>query len=65
MSEKIEAFWEALGALTFAETVTIAETMRDAWESVTDFECTDVTGWSFLLNTAREIAEDRSEDETT
>jgi hypothetical protein len=62
MNNNIELFWAALGALTFAETVTVAETMRDAHDSTTDFEPTDAADWSFLLNTAREIAEDRSDD---
>lgn len=63
MGNNIGLFWAALGALTFAETVKVAETMRDACESVCEFEPTDVSDWAFLLNTAREIAEDRSEDE--
>lgn len=63
MNENVELFWSALGALTFAETLKVAEVMRDAWESTTDFENTDIQDWSFLLNTAREIFEDRSEDE--
>lgn len=54
MNDRIADFWAALGQLTFAETVEVAETMRDAHESVTDFEPTDITDWSFLLNTARE-----------
>lgn len=62
MDDKIETFWNALAALTFAETLRVAEVMRDAHESTTDFEPTDIQDWSFLLNTAREIAEDRSED---
>lgn len=61
MNDKVAEFWAALGRLTFAETVTVAETMRDAADSVTDFEISDASDWSFLLNTAREIAEDRSE----
>lgn len=63
MNDRIQEFWTALGVLTFAEVVTVAETMRDAWESVGEFEPTDIQEWSFLLNTAREIAEGRSEDE--
>jgi len=63
MNDNVDLFWAALGALTFAETVKVAEVMRDAWESTNDFEPTDVQKWSFLLNTAREIAEDHSEDE--
>lgn len=63
MIDRKETLWAALGALTFAETVEIAEVFRDAFESTTDFEPTDVHEWSFLLNTAREIAEDRSEEE--
>jgi hypothetical protein len=63
MNDRKEEFWAALGALTFAETVEIAEVMRDAWETTTDFEGTDVQEWSFLLNTARGIASLRSEEE--
>ena len=61
MDDKKAAVWAALGALTFAETLEIAEVLRDAWEATTDFECTDVADWAFLLNNAREIAEDRAD----
>jgi hypothetical protein len=60
--DAIATFWAALGSLTFAETVTVAETMRDAWEASGEFEPTDIQEWSFLLNQARCIYEDRSED---
>lgn len=65
MIDRIDAFWAALGALTFAETVTVSEVMRDAWEADDHFEATSIHNWSFLLNTAREIAEDRSSDEVS
>lgn len=58
--DRIEGFWAALRELTFAETVKVAETMRDAWEAGS-FETNDVHDWSFLLNTAREIAEYRDD----
>ena len=61
MNDKKAEVWLALGALTFAETLEIAEVFRDAWESTTDFEASDVADWSFLLNTAREIASDRAD----
>jgi hypothetical protein len=61
MKDRKAEFWAALGALTFAETVEIAEVMRDAWESCSEFEQADVSDWAFLLNMAREIAEDREE----
>jgi hypothetical protein len=57
MKDNIELFWAALGALTFAETVTVAETMRDAHDCVDGFDPSDVADWSFLLNSAREIGE--------
>ncbi len=60
--DRIAEFWAALGRLTFAETVKVAEAMRDAHECTTDFEVTDLMEWSFLLNAAREIAEGREED---
>jgi hypothetical protein len=56
MSERIEAFWDALGRLTFAELVEVAETFRDAHDATTEFEVSDVQDWSFLLNSAREVA---------
>jgi hypothetical protein len=62
MTDGKDTFWNALGALTFAETLEIAEVFRDAWESTDGFEPTDLQDWSFLLNTAREISEDRSEE---
>jgi hypothetical protein len=62
MNDRKEVFWEALGALTFVEMTEIAEVMRDAMESTTDFEATDIQDWSFLLNTASMIAEDRTAD---
>jgi ABC-type amino acid transport system permease subunit len=64
MTDRIADFWAALGAMTFAETLEVAETMRAAWESTVsgEFEATDVSEWSFLLNAAREIAEDRAGD---
>jgi hypothetical protein len=61
MSENIDKLWNALGALTFAETLEVAEVFRDAVESGSDFDPTDLHAWAFLLNTAREIAEDRQE----
>lgn len=61
MTDNKEAFWTALGALTFAETVEIAAVFRDAHDCTTDFEPTDAADWSFLLNTAREIAEGQLE----
>jgi hypothetical protein len=62
VSDRIESLWAALGALTFAETLQVAETMRDAADCMTDFEVSNAHDWSILLNTAREIAEDRTED---
>lgn len=61
MTERIEAFWDALGALTFAETVEVAAVFRDAMDCTSDFEASDTQDWSFLLNTAREIAEGKVE----
>ena len=58
----MEEFWTALGRLTFAETVLVAETMRDVCVSVTDFEHSDANDWLLLLNTARRIGEDRAGD---
>jgi hypothetical protein len=63
MAPLVAEFWAALGRLTFAETVTVSETMRDAWENTNEFEPTDIQEWAFLLNTAREIAQDRIVDE--
>lgn len=63
MMDAVEEFWATLGRLTFAETLTVAETMRDARECVSEFEVSDAADWAFLLNTAREIAEDRSNDD--
>lgn len=57
MSEKEEAFWDALGVLTFAELVKVAETMRCAYDTTNEFETSSVQDWAFLLNSAREIAE--------
>jgi hypothetical protein len=62
MSERLEKFWDALAALTFAELVEVASIMRDACDSTSDFEQSDVQEWSFLLNSAREIAEAQCED---
>jgi hypothetical protein len=62
MNDRIAELWAALGALTVAEAVTIGETLRDAWGSTNEFEPTDVQEWVFLLNTARQIAEGRSEE---
>ena len=56
-NDKKAEVWIAIGALTFAETLELAETFRSAWESTTDFEATDLADWAFLLNSAREIAE--------
>lgn len=61
MNDKKTEVWNAVGALTFAETLEIAEVFRDAWESVGEFEASDLADWAFLLNTAREIAEGRSD----
>lgn len=57
MSEAICKFWAALGALTFAETVEVAEQFRDACDATDDFEGWGVADWAFLLNTARDAAE--------
>jgi hypothetical protein len=62
MANNVAEFWAALGRLTFAETLEVAATLRDAEDCVTDFEITDAQDWSFLLNAAREIAQDRSEE---
>ena len=56
----MEEFWTALGRLTFAETVLVAETMRDVCVSVTDFEHSDANDWLLLLNTARWHGGDRA-----
>ena len=65
MMDKIEALWVALGALTFAETLEVAETLRDAWESTAgdDFETASIHEWAILLNTSREIYDQRAEEE--
>lgn len=62
MTERVEAFWDAFGVLTFAEVLQVAETLRDACDATTDFEASDVADWSFLLNSAREIAEAGNEE---
>lgn len=61
MRERMENFWIAFGALTFAETLEIAGLMRDALEATGDFDPNDVRDWSFLLNTARGIYFDEAE----
>ena len=62
MADSKEIFWSALGALTYAETQKVAETMRDAWDCLLGPEPTDAQDWAAALNTAREIAQDRLED---
>lgn len=56
-----QAVWAALAKLTFDETLELAETFRDAWES-TDIDGSIISDWMILLKSARDIAEDRLED---
>lgn len=64
-NDKKAAVWAAIGSLTFAETLELAEVFREAWESTHEFEATDQGDWAFLLNTAREIAEDQTDFKET
>jgi hypothetical protein len=61
MNDKIAEFWATLGAMTLDQTLEVAEVFRDAVES-SDSDTSLVTDWVFLLKSARDIAEDRSEE---
>ena len=61
--DPVAGFWAAFGRLTFAEVLKVSESMRDAWDCTDGFEPTDIQDWSFMLNTAREIAEQREDED--
>jgi len=65
MMESTEIFWNTLGEMTFAEVLEVAAVFRDAYDSTVsgDFNANDAGEWTFLLNSAREIAENNAQEE--
>lgn len=55
MTERVEAFWDALGKLTYAEQLEVAAALRDTCDP-DDFAIGDAYDWAALLNSAREAA---------